>query len=762
LRLAVHSAVVLTALVAVGGPLRAQCPDGTPPPCRARAAGPAARANPPLDERTWIVLPFQNLSRAQDIEWLRDASVNLLYLDLSRWQDIRVIDDERVADLMREVAAARGGAELTLQTGLAVARRAGAGKLVMGDLLKVGSRTQVIAKVFDVRTGQRMRTVREETAFADSLMGIFGRLARGILDVAPPAGVTLGAVGTSRVDAYQAYAAGVTALNAWRLTEARQHFTRAIALDSTFALAHYKQALVLGWDAPTDRSRRTHAETAARLATSLPARERALVAGLLAQARNQWGEACETYQRLIRADSGDVEAWYNYGECQFHDPIALIVGGDSSRMQFRGSYNASIGAFQRALELDPSNHLAFQHIQDALVGLGRGGCLPNPTSGECQIAVQGALTREADSLVTIPVQLDDGGVALRRQLDAAARAGAREANLREAQRFARLWLAAAPTEPRALIANGRLWLRLGRSDSAEFYLARATPDGSFERSRSASDRVELHLKRERFADARRLLDSLYGAPGQGAWSNEVIFVRAGVEAAFGRFAAVDTLVSRNIRGAPPHVTQYFRLMPRVAAGMPIPDTMVALERQLAANPPGSRTQIFAGIAPALVWTARQRRTDQWPLTDSASSDPALRLAAAYASGDTARLRAATTAFDEALPGLTAQGTSPAALILSAEAHLALADTNLASQRMARFEELWASAPLTELTQFPVYSGSHWARAFLLSADLAAARGQRDIAIRGYRRVVGLWEGADPEFQPAVARARQALVTLGAN
>jgi len=761
-RLSVRFTVVLTALVAVGGPLRAQCPDGTPPPCRARGAAPTARVNPPLDARTWIVLPFENLSRAQDIEWLRDASVNLLYLDLSRWQDVRVIDDERVADLMREVASARAGSELTLQTGLAVARRAGAGKLVMGDLLKVGSRTQVIAKVFDVRTGQRMRTVREETAYADSLMGIFGRLARGILDVAPPAGVTLGAVGTSRVDAYQAYAAGVAALNGWRLTEARQHFSRAIALDSTFALAHYKQALVLGWDAPADRSRRTHAEAAARLATSLPARERALVAGLLAQARNQWGEACDAYQRLIRADSADVEAWYNYGECQFHDPVALIVGGDSGRMQFRGSYNVSIDAFQRALELDPSNHLAFQHIQDALVGVGRGGCLPDATSGECRIGVQAALTREADSLVTIPVQLTDGGVALRRQLDAAARAGARGANLLEAQRFARLWLAAAPAEPRSLIANGRLWLRLGRPDSAEFYLARATPDGSFERSRHAYDRVELHLKRERFADARRLLDSLYGAPGQGVWSNEVLFVRAGVEAAFGRFGAVDTLVARNVRGAPPHVTHYFRLMPRVVAGMPIPDTMVALEQLLAARPPAERSQLVAGIAPALIWTARQRRTDQWPLTDSASSDPPLRLAAAYATGDTARLRAAAAALDEALPGLTVLGTSPAALILSAEAHLTLADTNLAAERLARFEQLWLSAPLADLVQFPVYSGSGWGRAFLLSADLAAARGQRDIAIRGYRRVLGLWEGADPEFQPAVARAREALATLGAN
>src|SRR5206468_7010271 len=104
---------------------------------------------------------------------------------------------------------ARGGQALTLQSGIAVARHAGAGKLVMGDLLRVGSRTQVVAKVFDVRSGQRLRTVRREAAVADSIMPVFGLLARGVLNVEPPSGTSLGAIGTTRIDAYQAYLDGV-------------------------------------------------------------------------------------------------------------------------------------------------------------------------------------------------------------------------------------------------------------------------------------------------------------------------------------------------------------------------------------------------------------------------------------------------------------------------------------------------------------------------------------------------------------------------
>ena len=88
--------------------------------------------------RKWIVLPFENLGHARDVDWLHDASVNLLLNDLSQWQDVRVVDDERVAGYMRATPLAHGPARLSLESALAVAWRAGAGNLVMGDYLRLG------------------------------------------------------------------------------------------------------------------------------------------------------------------------------------------------------------------------------------------------------------------------------------------------------------------------------------------------------------------------------------------------------------------------------------------------------------------------------------------------------------------------------------------------------------------------------------------------------------------------------------------------
>lgn len=755
-RFAVRSVLFATGFaLALAPAARAQCPDGTPPPCRRPATAATRRAAPPLDDHTWIVLPFENVARVPDVDWLREASVNLLYLDLSRWQDIRVIDDERVADLMREVPSQRAGAQLSLETGLAVARRAGAGKLVMGDLLKIGSRTQVVAKVFDVRSGQRLRTIREETPFPDSIMIVFGRLARGILQVEPPPGTDVGALGTARIEAYQAYLSGVAALNRWRLAEARDHFARALTSDSAFALAHYKLAIVIGWESPSDTTRRVHAEAAGRLGRTLPARERALIAGTLAQSRGAWGDACVIYDRLIAADSSDVEAWYNLGECEYHDPSVDRVEGDSTRLRFHSSWNRSLRAFERALELDPSNHLAFQHIQDALTSSRRNGCI-QIVGNRCLNSVVGAVQRAGDSLVTIPVTQTDAGMALRRQLDAAARNGSARANLLEAQRQAQRWLDAGPAEPRAVIANGRIWLRLGQPDSADRYFARSALDGSFERTRYATDRLELAMKLDRWTEAHRLADSMITAL-RGGTSAELI-TRGGVEAVFGRFDGLDLFITSQIT-APAPILRYFSRIARATAGAASIDSLLPTERAWAAQA-GFRNQIAVVVGLASAWTLRARTPADFPLTDTATADPYLRMVSFAALGDVGRTRAAIEVFEEAVPGLAPEGSDPGAWIVAAEARLLIADTAAALRHLERFALGWRSAPFAELVQFPVFSGTSWARGFLLFGDLAEARGQRDVALVAYRRALALRHNYDPELAPQAERARAALARLG--
>jgi serine/threonine-protein kinase len=62
-----------------------------------RSPGPPAGVNP---RHSILVLPFDNLRDDRSVDWLRDASVSMLGLNLSQWNDLTVVDHERLHDLL--------------------------------------------------------------------------------------------------------------------------------------------------------------------------------------------------------------------------------------------------------------------------------------------------------------------------------------------------------------------------------------------------------------------------------------------------------------------------------------------------------------------------------------------------------------------------------------------------------------------------------------------------------------------------------------
>lgn len=782
-------ALFLVAAAAAGaGSLEAQCPDGTPPPCTGArpAAPPPRRVNPPLDERAWIVLPFDNTTRAADIDWLRDASVELLYLDLSRWNDIHVVDARRVADFMREVPAAAAAAKLSLNDALAVARRAGAGNLVMGDVLKLGSRTSVTATVFGVRKGARLRSVREEAVSQDSLLPLFSRLARGILRVAPPAGASLGTVGTSRVEAYQEYLAGVQALNRFDVEEAKRRLERAIALDTAFALAHYKWAIASTYDEAAinarvakldlaqvsavvtamseDSARAAHAAIAARLSGPLPERERALINGLLAHIRHDYRRACDTFGALVRADSSDVEALYGLGQCLFKDDVVETLGGDTTQLRFRSSWNGALGVFRRIIAVDPTFHLAFNDLLTILSTSARTGCRRTDTGPVCPtdpgaIVVVGMVRRNADTLVLTP-RLASGAQAMLAQAAQSDRSGMRRRNLEEARAAAQEWVAAGPTERRAHRALAKLHLRLGQLPEAEAQLAEA--GGGGDDPEVAQMRIEIAIKTWRGEEAVRLFDSLLTA-----WTDPLPHTSiAFFSPAIGRIAEVDTLMrglfSRSGTASPPPVIDYFLQSRRFVLGT-AGDSAVAAERRLIGllNPQGTCGASCAGfMLPS--WTFGLLTPRQWPAFDSTARGLRIAPAVALSRGDTAALRRAAVALDSVSQVMMRSGSAEdGTSILAADAFLALGDSAAALRVITRVTD-------TMLTVTPIdsplgvgisFAIELWPRTMLLRADLEAAVGNRAQARHWYQRFIALWSRPDPEFNPIVARARRALAAL---
>jgi len=447
------TAVVLIA----AGPctVPAQCPDGSPRPC----APVSARKRPPipLNDRTWIVAPFANITRATDVEWLREGSVNLLSVDLARWSDLRVVDDKRVADFLRELPATRSGGALTLSDGLALARRAGATWLVMGNYVKAGVETRVSAEVFNVRNGTRVRAVRDRRFVTDSLPSQFGRLAEGVLALPSPQGSQPGAIGTANIVAYQEYLLGIRALNSFALVESKQRLEKALQVDSGFALAHCKLAVVAMLQRRPDSAQLRHAEAALRLSAALPQRERTLIRAIRLFASGDVRAARGVYSSLARSDSFDIEALFGLGESSYREQTVEPVPGDSTRHRFVSSWNDAIRAYRRILMVDPGFHLAFERIMDVLAAPGRTGTSPRSQWSSIPIW-------DRDSIKTVPYLLRVGGLsipeadrvmAVRGQLREAASTSTRRLKPETAAVNAREWVDAGIDEPAAHSWLGR-------------------------------------------------------------------------------------------------------------------------------------------------------------------------------------------------------------------------------------------------------------------------------------------------------------------
>ena len=758
---------VLRFAVAVAGlsapTARAQCPDGTPPPCKTSAI--ARRINPALNERAWIVVPFANVMKARDLDWLSEASVNLLTLEMGRWTDVQVVNDKRVGDLLRELPTNRSAKALTLSDGLAVARRAGAGKLVMGDFIKLGKSTRLVANVFDVRNGTKLRTASLQSPDQDSLLAAFGALAREALSVPPPPDAKLGALGTSRIDAYQEYLAGLRAFNRFDLVEAMTRLGRAISLDSTFALAHYKRSVLWDFKGRADSASRADALAAASRSVALPPRERALIDARVAASGSDPAKACSILQPLVARDSMDVEALYQFGTCTFDDKSIEPIPGDSVRGRFHSSWNVALAAFRRVLQLDPAYHPAFSYIQNVLTAERRQACLPPRTATFRCTSWMSYVVRDGDSLITVAARRSNGDAEFERQLAGRARTRSRYLNFEEARRIAQDWVSAAPGEDRAHLALGEVLLSLGEVNLADVQLRGIrTMVDSATRQDALEASFAIAVKLGRMSEALALADTSRREEPDARWvraTEDVMLGRLGLWRAWINYAFP---LNEWPKGAE---TFYHTAVPLAVLGVSDASVTQGERAHLDVWARGD-TSCSGGRCPGrihatLEYALRVPRT-QWPTFAEGRQVTMLRPARALAHGDTTELQLSARELDSLSRARIAGGNlEDGASAVAADAYLALHDT-LSALRMARFavDTVMAVTPLLvplDLTSAMPSRSVLWPRMMLMRADLAAALGHPDEARLWYQRVLGLWAEADPELQPTLSRIRQALVRV---
>jgi TolB-like protein len=348
------AAVVMVAVLGIGSAVLASMGNGPP-----RGVDP---------RHSIVILPFDNLRGDTTLHWLEQGSVSMLGLDLAQWKDMTVVDQERVHDLLTK-RGLEPGAPIGLDAARDIAREAGVWSLVVGDFVRSGDSLHLTARLIDVTTGVRVDLAQADALVMGDVRTAFDQLAAQLLNVSgAPGGLRpgLAQATTGAVDAYRDYLAGIDRLNQWDLYAADSALRSAVRRDPTFALAWYKLSLARGWiTGDADTLGRRAIEMAGRHVDRLPVREQALVRAYRAFLDGDHARAVEQYTALLAKDSTDTDAWYGLGDAWFHRPATTAPGRAHAMTQ-------SLRAFRRALAIDPTYALAYDHVALMLLQSGRG------------------------------------------------------------------------------------------------------------------------------------------------------------------------------------------------------------------------------------------------------------------------------------------------------------------------------------------------------------------------------------------------------
>ena len=294
------------------------------------------------EAETIAVLPFS--ASGAGVEVLGEGMVDLLTTNLQGVGGIQAVDPRLVLKRWgRKGRKQAGGVEDALELG----RDLEAGSVVTGSAVSAGGRVRLAADLYAVASGERLGRAQVDGP-ADSILPLVDRLSVALLrDVwrsrEPLPSLDLGSLTTDSIAALRAYLQGERYYRRFALDSALAQYTRAVEVDSTFALAHLRRALVFGWTGGYGSAASVQAaEAGFRYAERLPPRSRRLLEGYRSFQEGSV-RAIDSMRAYVDDYPAALEGWYFYAEALHHlvelvptspdyviAAFARVIAGDST------------------------------------------------------------------------------------------------------------------------------------------------------------------------------------------------------------------------------------------------------------------------------------------------------------------------------------------------------------------------------------------------------------------------------------------------
>jgi tetratricopeptide (TPR) repeat protein len=317
----------------------------------------SAQPSVALDRNVVAVAPFRVSGAAPELGYLREGMIDLVAARLTGEGSERAADPRSVMIAWRRAAGSEAN-DLAEDDALGLARRLGAGQLLLGGVVGTPGRLALNASLLPVGGGGSRLEARVEGA-TDSLPQLVDRLIAQLLTEGADRSHALDGLVNTPLPALRLYLEAQAAQRRAEYAEAVAQFGRALDLDSTFALAGLALAGAAGWTATPGAARRG-LERAWAGRDRLSPRDQALVlaeVGPAYPAVSTLVQDLGAWERAVDLAPDQPDRWYELGDVYFHDGPYL---------QIPFAWRRAAEAFRRSVALD-SNTAALGHLLEIAV-----------------------------------------------------------------------------------------------------------------------------------------------------------------------------------------------------------------------------------------------------------------------------------------------------------------------------------------------------------------------------------------------------------
>jgi DNA-binding SARP family transcriptional activator len=338
---------------------------------RLKPSPPASRVTE--TSATVAVFPFAYRG-ASEFAYLGEGMMDLLSANLNGAGEIRTVEPRAVLALMRHA----GDQSAEPQQAREIGARLGAGSYVLGDLVEAGGRLHITARLYAPRQvgGPVLASVQGTPSQLFQLMdGLTAKLIAGRSGGPGANLIRLAALTTDSLAALKAYLEAERHFRAGRLDSTMQALDRAIRIDSSFALAHYRMATAAPWASNQGGRSRGAVEQALRHGHRLSDHDRRLIEAFAASLQGRIAEAERTYREIVTQHPDDIEAAYQLGDLIFH-----------RRSLLGRSWLDARELFEQVLSIDPGHIGALEHLSSIAARERELGELDSLTNRVLQIA----------------------------------------------------------------------------------------------------------------------------------------------------------------------------------------------------------------------------------------------------------------------------------------------------------------------------------------------------------------------------------------